>query len=209
MALRRSIFYSISIDGLIDTMFTGIIQRTGRVAARSGSMLRITARLSARAGDSVAVNGTCLTVTPPVRRGTLSFDVSAETWERTSLGLLRPGDLVNLEPALRAGDALGGHIVSGHVDADAKVLALESQPGGFARLRVELPKALKGLVAVKGSVAVDGISLTVTKVAPGWFEAALVPHTLKNTNLKGARAGRRVNLEADLIARYVRAALER
>ncbi len=188
-------------------MFTGIIQTLGTVAAKEGRRLRVSARLPARPGDSVAVNGTCLTVTAPIARNSLAFDVSDETWSRTSLGELKPGEKVNLEPALRAGDALGGHMVSGHVDARGKVLAIEALPEGFARLRVELPAALAGLVAVKGSVAVDGISLTVTKVGRGWFEAALVPHTLKNTNLSARRPGQRVNLEADLIARYVQAAL--
>lgn len=190
-------------------MFTGIIQRLGRVAARSGRLLRVDANLSARAGDSVAVNGTCLTVTAPVSRGRLSFEVSDETWKRTCLGVLKAGDSVNLEPALRAGQPLGGHLVSGHVDASAKLLLLRTQPGGFARLRVELPAGLKGLVAVKGSIAVDGVSLTVTRVGPRWFEAALVPHTLKNTNLARRRPGERLNLEADMIARYVRSAMGR
>jgi riboflavin synthase alpha subunit len=188
-------------------MFTGIIQTKGRVASKNGSKLRVSARLHAKPGDSVAVNGTCLTVTAPISRGALSFDVSDETWQRTSLGDLKPGESVNLEPALKAGDALGGHMVSGHVDARGKILAIESLPEGFARLRVELPPVLRGLVAVKGSVAVDGISLTVTKVGRNWFEAALVPHTLRHTNLCARRPGQRVNLEADLIARYVQAAL--
>ena len=190
-------------------MFTGIIQSTGRVLHRDGRRLEVRAPIKARAGDSVAVNGTCLTVTPPLKKGKLRFDVSQETWDRTSLKNLKPGDGVNLEPALRAGDLLGGHLVSGHVDAAAKLIALEQQKGGFARLRVELPKILKGLVAVKGSIAVDGISLTVTKVGPNYFEAALVPHTLKATNLEEAKPGRLVNLEADVIARYVQAALGR
>jgi riboflavin synthase alpha subunit len=190
-------------------LFTGIIQTKGRVAARNGRKLLVSARLSAKPGDSVAVNGTCLTVTAPIKRGSLSFDVSDETWDRTSLGELKAGESVNLEPALRAGDALGGHLVSGHVDARGKILDIETLPEGFARLRVELPPQLLGLIAVKGSVAVDGISLTVTKVGRGWFEAALVPHTMRHTNLSNRRPGQRVNLEADLIARYVQAALNR
>lgn len=193
--------------GFIEQMFTGIIQRTGQVAEKRGSVLRVRADLSARAGDSVAVNGTCLTVTAPVTRGKLSFDVSRETWDRTSLGALSAGDVVNLEPALRAGDALGGHLVSGHVDAPAKLLALSPLSGGFATLRVELPAYLKTFVAVKGSIAVDGISLTVTKVGRGFFEVAIVPHTLAHTNLSRRKPGQKVNLEVDMIARYVKAAL--
>lgn len=188
-------------------MFTGIIQAVGTVASRGRAGLSIKAPLSARPGDSVAVNGACLTVTSPPKGGRLHFDVSDETWRLTNLGDLSAGAPVNLEPALKAGDALGGHMVSGHVDARGRILELEPLEGGFARLRVELPAALKGLVALKGSVAIDGISLTVTRVGPKWFETVLVPHTLARTNLGRRKAGQIVNLEADLIARYVRAAL--
>lgn len=188
-------------------MFTGIIQEVGVVEARRGSRLAVRMSLRARAGESVAVNGACLTVVSPVRRGALSFDVSEETFRLTNLSTLRPGAPVNIEPALRAGDALGGHLVSGHVDAKGTVLARERLPAGFARLRVSLPKSLKGLVALKGSIAVDGISLTVTAAGRDYFETVLVPHTLENTNLGERRKGDAVNLEADVIARYVKAAL--
>lgn len=190
-------------------MFTGIIQAVGTVASKGRTALSIRADLRARPGDSVAVNGACLTVTKPPKGGLFDFDVSDETWRLTNLGELSPGTPVNLEPALKAGDALGGHLVSGHVDARGAILELEELKDGFARLRVELPAALKGLVALKGSVAVDGISLTVTRVSARWFETVLVPHTLANTNLGRRKAGDVVNLEADLIARYVRAALGR
>lgn len=190
-------------------MFTGIIQAVGKVASLRGPALELEAPLRGlRAGDSVAVNGVCLTVVPPLKPSKLRFEVSAETFRLTNLGALRAGDGVNLEPALKAGDALGGHLVSGHVDARGKVLDLASQPGGFARLRVELPQALRGLVAKKGSVCVDGISLTVAALGRGWFEVALVPHTLSHTNLSRRRKGDAVNLEADLLARYVRSCLE-
>ena len=189
-------------------MFTGIIQAVGTVLARSRSGLQVQAALRARPGDSVAVNGACLTITKPVH-GTLRFDVSDETWSLTNLGERARGARVNLEPALRAGDPLGGHLVSGHVDARARVLAFERLPNDFARLRVQLPPALKGLVALKGSVAVDGVSLTVTKVSPRWFESVLVPHTLSQSSLGRLAVGAAVNLEADLLARYVRAALRR
>jgi len=188
-------------------MFTGIIQDVGRVAAKSAQRLAVRSSLGRRApGESVSVNGACLTVIRS-RGKILEFDVSQETWRRTALGELRPGSPVNLEPALKAGDSLGGHFVTGHVDAAAKVLALDKLPGGFALLRVETPKALSGLIAEKGSVAVDGISLTVSKAAPKFFETAIIPHTLTNTNLAGLRAGRRVNLEADVLARYLAAFL--
>ncbi len=189
-------------------MFTGIIQTLGRVSSRSRNALSIAARLRARAGDSVAVNGACLTVVPPVKAGRLDFDVSDETWRLTNLGALSQGDSVNLEPALKAGDALSGHLVSGHVDARGEILEKEALPEGFARLRVSLPADLQGLVALKGSVCIDGVSLTVTRVSGKWFETVLVPHTLGQTNLGSRKEGDAVNLEADLIARYVRAALE-
>ena len=183
-------------------MFTGIIQAVGTVHARGRTGLAVKTPLRARPGDSVAINGACLTITRPPKSGTLSFDVSNETLRLTNLGSLAPGDPVNVEPALKAGDALGGHMVSGHVDARGAVLEHETLPEGFTRLRVQLPPALNGLVALKGSVAIDGVSLTVTKVAPKWFETVLVPHTLSHTNLSARKAGDVVNLEADLIARY-------
>lgn len=187
-------------------MFTGIVREVGRVRAASGSRLEIVSGLKPGLGDSVAVSGVCLTVAKRAQ-GALRFDVSTETLKRTTLGALRPGNGVNLEPALRLGEELGGHLVSGHVDATAGVLALEGERGGFATLRVALPAALKGLVALKGSVCVDGVSLTVSRLARGFFEAALVPHTLERTTLSGLAKGASVNLEADMLARYVRAAL--
>lgn len=189
-------------------MFTGIIQSLGRVRSVGRSTLEIDTALGGfRGGDSVAVNGACLTVVPPVKKGRLFFEVSAETFRLTNLGSLKPGDPVNLEPALKAGDALGGHLVSGHVDARAKVLEIERLANGFTRFRVELPPALKGLVALKGSICMDGTSLTVTGVSSSWVETVLVPHTLKQTNLGSRKKGDVLNLEADLLARYVKAAL--
>jgi len=189
-------------------MFTGIIQKVGKVEAMRGSSLRVSAALNPRPGDSVAINGVCLTVTADRRKNSLSFDVSQETLDRTNLGSLTPGAVVNIEPALRAGDPLGGHLVSGHVDATAKMLEKEALPDGFVRIRIELPSTFAGLVVLKGSIAVDGVSLTVTKVGRGFFETVIVPHTLAQTNLASRRPGERVNLEADMLARYVRAALE-
>ncbi|HVA67231.1 MAG TPA: riboflavin synthase [Elusimicrobiota bacterium] len=177
------------------------------MAAKSAKRLAVRAALGRRApGESVSVNGACLTVVRS-RGKILEFDVSPETWRRTALGELRLGGSVNLEPALKAGDSLGGHFVTGHVDAAAKILALDKLRGGFALLRVEIPEALSGLVAEKGSVAVDGISLTVSKAAAKFFEVALIPHTLASTNLAGLCVGRRVNLEADVLARYLAAFL--
>ncbi len=189
-------------------MFGGIISRMGLVRAKGSRSLRIESTLRARPGNSVAVNGACLTVTPSTTRDQLAFDVSAETWRCTNLGELKIGDRVNLEPALRLGAPLGGHLISGHVDASAKIKAFHSLAGGFACLRVELPGELKGLVAPKGSISIDGISLTVSAVGRGSFEVALIPHTIKLTNLSQRRPGQYVNLEADLIARYVRSSLQ-
>lgn len=191
-------------------MFTGIIRDTGTVALNRGKLLALRPgpRFGRRPGlgASVAVNGVCLTVAR-LRHGRLEFEMSPETLARTNLGTLRPGDRVNLEPSLRAGDELGGHWVSGHVDARSEVLEAAAQPGGFRRLRLRLPAELKGLVAFKGSVAIDGTSLTVTRVARGWFETVLVPHTMERTTLGGLGPRDPVNLEADMLARYVRAVL--
>ena len=187
-------------------MFTGIINHLGRIEHRTASGLVISAKIpKPRLGASIAVNGVCLTVVR-TKDGRHSFDVGPDTWKRTNLGGLEAGRSVNIEPALRHGDELGGHFVTGHVDAAADVISLEPWGEGFWRLRVELPKVLRGLVAVKGSIAIDGISLTVTAAEKDHFEVMLVPHTLQNTNL-GRRKGReRVNLEADPLARYAMAA---
>jgi riboflavin synthase len=188
-------------------MFTGIVREVGRVRDRKGSKLRIDCSLEPGLGDSVAVNGACLTV---VKRheGALWFDVSEETYAKTALGGLAAGDPVNLEPALKLGEELGGHLVSGHVDCTAAIVRLKRTEDGFATLRVELPKALRGLAAEKGSICVDGISLTVSDLGKKWFEAALVPHTMERTNLSGRKPGDVVNLEADMLARYVKAILK-
>lgn len=187
-------------------MFTGIINHLGTVKKRTKTTLEIAAKLpKPKLGASIAVNGVCLTVTE-TGGGVHSFDVGPETWNRTSLGELQAGRPVNIEPSLKLGDEIGGHFVSGHVDATGKIISLEPWGEGFYRLRVELPEILRGLVAEKGSIAIDGISLTVTKVSGSDFEAMLVPHTLQNTNLRKRAAGERVNLEADPLARYAMAA---
>ena len=191
-------------------MFTGIITHTARVAsvdARSIGLKAAGAAGRLKIGSSYAVNGACLTVVRK-RGGILGFDVSAETFSRTNLGDLAKGDVVNGEFPLKVGDSLGGHLVSGHIDACAPILEMERLRAGFVRLRVGLPGALRGLVAEKGSVAVDGVSLTVSAAGDDFFEAALIPETLSATNLGARRAGQRVNLEADLIGRYVLSILE-
>ena len=190
-------------------MFTGIIEKNGTVVSRRGRLLKVRAALGrVTRGSSVAVNGVCLTVVG--RPGpVLSFDVSPETDRLTDLRALGAGDAVNLERPLRLGDQVGGHLVSGHVDAAARILASERGADGFALLRVALPKALAPLVARKGSVAVDGVSLTVNKVGPGFFECQLIPETLSRTTLGVKKPGDRVNLEADLLARHLARLLER
>ncbi len=190
-------------------MFTGIVSAAGRVLRMRDNTLELRADLPVRLGDSVAVNGVCLTVARRAGKGAsrrLGFDASGETLRLTTLGSLGAGEAVNIEPALRAGDPLGGHIVTGHVDGRGKVLLREKLRDGCLRLRVSLPPALDALVALKGSIAVDGVSLTVTAVGPRWFETVLVPHTLKETTLGARRVGAPVNLEADPLARYCRAA---
>lgn len=189
-------------------MFTGIVEKRGVVVSRKGRELKVRAGLGrVPRGASVAVNGTCLTVVG--RPGAvLAFDVSPETDRLTNLRALRAGDPVNLERPLRLGAEIGGHMVSGHVDGTARLLEKEALTRGFARLRVALPKALAAFVALKGSVTVDGVSLTVSRVGRGWFECQLIPETLQRTTLGVRKPGDLLNLEADLIARHVARALE-
>ncbi len=189
-------------------MFTGIIEVLGTVQKRTATTLLVKAAIpKPKVGASIAINGTCLTVVT-TKNGVNRFDVGPDTWARTNLGALKTGDKVNVEPSLKVGTEIGGHFVTGHVDATAKVLAFAPWTEGFWRFRAELPKALRGLVAVKGSIAVDGISLTVTAVTKDYFEVMLVPHTLSHTTLGGRKPGDRVNLEADPLARYAMNAVQ-
>ena len=189
-------------------MFTGIVREVGSVAAvedgDGARRIRVQAPATAddaAIGDSVAVNGVCLTVTEAAS-GTLTFDAVAETLARSTLGRLEPGAAVNLEPALRAGEPLGGHIVQGHVDGVGRVRALAPEGDG-ARLEVEAPAGLLRYCVEKGSIAVDGVSLTVAGLAGDAFWVALVPHTLSATTLGALAPGDGVNLEVDVIAKYV------
>jgi riboflavin synthase len=189
-------------------MFTGIVRERGRVVSlgRRGGAARLAVAAPATApavsiGDSVAIDGCCLTVVAAAG-SELQFDLSLETLARTALGALAPGREVNVEPALRAGDPLGGHYVQGHVDAVGRVRALEPEDGG-ARLRIEVPPQLRRYCVEKGSIAVAGVSLTIARLADGQVELVLIPHTLAATTLAGLVPGDRVNLEADVIAKYV------
>ncbi len=190
-------------------MFTGIVRAIGRVREikdRGGDVELVvdTGGLDlagAHSGDSIAISGACLTVTRFVDGG-CAFDVSRETLDLTTLGSLRPGDLVNLEPALRAGEPLGGHYVTGHVDGLARVVD-ESPDARSWRVRFEVPPSLSRFVAPKGSVTIDGVSLTVNEVEGCIFGVNLIPHTREVTTLGRLRPGQAVNLEVDIIARYV------
>lgn len=190
-------------------MFTGLVADMGvveRTAPRQGG-----ARLTLRPrtlpvdelvlGESVACSGVCLTV---VERGggVVSFDAVPETLARTTVGGWRAGTAVNLERALALSDRLGGHLVQGHVDAVGRVISRAAEGQG-ARLRIALPSPIAPLVAEKGSIAVDGVSLTVAAVGRDWFEVALIPETLARTTLGAAQPGTPVNLEADVVARHV------
>jgi riboflavin synthase len=195
-------------------MFTGIVQDVGRIRAREprGGDLRLVIAcdrldLSAvRVGDSLCVQGCCLTVTQ-LTGGTFAADVSRETLTLTTLGELTVGTAVNLEPALRAGDALGGHLVSGHIDGVGRVSAL-SDDARSRRLTFEAPQALARYLAPKGSIAVDGVSLTINTVDGARFGVNIIPHTQTATTLGGLTAGARVNLEVDQIARYIQRLME-
>jgi riboflavin synthase len=189
-------------------MFTGIIQGVGRVRSveRSdeGARLRIAAELAAELsdGESVAVNGACLTATT-VGEGAFEADVMNQTLSLTTLGELESGSQVNLELPLQPTDRLGGHVVQGHVDGTAAVAELI--PDGFAkRLRVELPDELLPFVVDRGSVAIEGVSLTVAALEDPMLEVSLIPETLERTTLGALEPGDRVNVECDVLARYVR-----
>ena len=195
-------------------MFTGIVRELGRVVSvgesPTGIRLEIEARqtaASAAVGDSVAVNGCCLTVVS-LARGRIAFDAVPETLARTSIGELRSGAVVNLEPALRAGEPLGGHYVQGHVDGVGHVRQLEDGPQG-RRLSVEMPTELLRFVVERGSVTLEGVSLTVAALDEHGFTVALIPHTLAVTTLGGLASGATVNLEVDVLARYVERLLSR
>lgn len=188
-------------------MFTGLIADLGEVtgAERSGDgvRLRIATRLSGslREGDSVSVNGVCLTATA-VKKQAFTAEVMNLTLERSSLQDVQAGAEVNLELPLRASDHLGGHIVQGHVDGTGVLSEVEAD--GFARrVRIEAPAELLRYVVAKGSIAVDGASLTVAEVDDSSFTVSLIPETLQRTNLGTAQAGRTVNLEVDVVAKYV------
>ncbi len=189
-------------------MFTGLVQEVGTVtkAEKKGLDLRLSLEAphlsrKLKPGDSLAVNGCCLTaveVKPPL----VSFQAVPETLKRTVLGLLKEGDGVNLELPLTLSEPLGGHFVQGHVDGIAQILKLEPEGEG-ARMRVRIPEALAPYVVEKGSIALDGISLTVADIRGSEVEVALIPHTIQNTCLKSKKTEDYLHLEVDMLAKYV------
>lgn len=197
-------------------MFTGIVTAIGRITAikRNANGMRLAispdsghiALDSCRPGDSVSVAGVCLTMLEPNAEG-FDADVSAETLGLTTLGHRKEGDLVNLELAMKTGDRLGGHLVSGHVDAAVGLLA-SSPDGESLRLDFELPSALAKYVVRKGSACLDGVSLTVNAVSAERLSVCIIPHTLSASTLGSLRAGDRVNLEVDMVARYLERLIE-
>jgi riboflavin synthase len=183
-------------------MFTGIVRERGRVASFDGGRLVLETSVQAAVGDSIAVDGVCLTVVAGDDT-TLAFDVVPETLARSTLGALQAGALVNVELPLRLGDELGGHMVQGHVDGVGRVRSSEPEGDG-RRIWIDVPPEIAALCVEKGSVTVSGVSLTVASVEEGAFAVVLVPHTLAVTTLGGLSVGDRVNVEADMIGKYVR-----
>jgi len=189
-------------------MFTGIIEEVGQIVAIEDSGDFRTLRVRAgnildgiKPGASIAVNGVCLTART-INSGTFTADLSSETLERTSLNALRAGTLVNLERPMRADGRFGGHIVQGHVDGVGKIRSF-NRDGDNWNLQVEFPESAARYIVHKGSIAIDGISLTVASVKTAVLEVAIIPHTFENTNLRYVQAGDTVNLEFDVIAKYV------
>lgn len=197
-------------------MFTGIIEEVGRIARieQRGENRRATvaaerASKELKTGDSVAVSGVCLTALD-IKAGSFSADLAPETWDRTSLSRIHEGALVNLELPMKADGRFGGHIVQGHVDGVGKFLGLERiDDSDNWWLHVELPAEIEKYTVYKGSVCIEGISLTVAKLAAGRCSVAIIPHTVEMTNLHSLKPGDPVNLEADLVAKYVEKMMKR
>jgi riboflavin synthase len=186
-------------------MFTGIVEGLGVVMSREGSRIVVRSPIAASdaaIGDSVSIAGVCLTVVG-LDGDELSFDISQETFDRTSLGHLRSGDAVNVERPATLASRLGGHLVQGHVDGIARVSAVRPEADGGARLSVRLPGHLLRYVVEKGSITLDGVSLTVAALRGDMIDVALIPHTLEVTTFGAVQAGDPVNVEVDVVARYV------
>ena len=189
-------------------MFTGIIEELGQIAAlergADGAKIKISARVvtsETNEGDSISVNGVCLTALD-VKAESFTADVSQETLDKSTLGSLKTGTKVNLERAVTPSTRLGGHIVQGHVDSRGKFISA-TQSGDFWTVRISFPKEIGQYLVYKGSISVEGISLTIAELAKDYFEIAVIPKTWELTNLSSLKAGDEVNLEADVIAKYV------
>ena len=185
-------------------MFTGIVEEIGTINSLVNNVLTIQAEkvlADIKLGDSISVNGTCLTVVN-FTESKFSVDLAPETLRRTAFGNLNPGDTVNLERALAANDRFGGHMVQGHVDATGRVISIRDE-GDSSIFRISNPKRLKPYLVEKGFIAVDGISLTIVKVFTSSFSLSVIPYTRINTNLRDQQIGGKVNLEVDILAKYV------
>jgi riboflavin synthase len=189
-------------------MFCGIVEATSTVRALSRKKNLFTLAIAkpktfddVKIGDSIANDGVCLTVTS-LKDGCFSFDLMKETLEATTLKHLLPGKEVNLERAMKAEARVGGHFVTGHVDAVARIQKVVTL-SNYVEYRISIPQSIRKFIAAKGSVAIDGISLTVGKVTKGWFAVYFIPHTLQVTTIGQKRAGDEVNIEVDLMARYI------
>lgn len=184
-------------------MFTGIIEEIGTIQTMGGGMLRIGVKLvldGLHVGDSIAVNGVCLTVTD-FDAQSFTADVMPETFRRTSLGALAVGSAVNLERALTLTGRLGGHIVSGHIDGTGQILTVQEEKNARV-FRIAAPSAILYYIVEKGSVALDGVSLTVAAVTEKWFSVSLIPHTRQVTTLHAKKPGGRINIETDIVGKY-------
>lgn len=185
-------------------MFTGIIEETGKILAITSNKIIVECNSvleDSKFGDSIAVNGVCLTVTN-LTNTSFSADISSETLQVTSLGNLKSGCLVNLERAMKADGRFGGHIVSGHIDGIGKIKEIK-QNGSFWELKIELPPEQEKYTVKKGSIAIDGISLTIANIEQNVITLAIIPHTFENTNLKEHKKGDFVNIEVDITAKYI------
>jgi riboflavin synthase len=205
----KSFSYHIADERMVRAMFTGIVQKVGIVKSLQRRAQSAELKLEigefaedVKVGDSVMVDGVCLTVTE-LNELLVCFDVGTETLAKTTLGGLRKNDPVNIELAMRPDDRFGGHFVSGHIDGTGTISVIESRPGE-TRLFIRVPSELRELMIPKGSVAVDGVSLTIAELGPAFFEVSLIPHTLASTTLNAKHSGDRVNIECDMIGKWVR-----
>jgi riboflavin synthase len=187
-------------------VFSGLIEHVGRIESHARNRLTVSVALkSAMPGDSISINGVCLTVVRRVRKMKklfLTFDVSTETYDKTTVAILKTGDVVNVEPAITLNQALGGHLVQGHIDGVGRLEHVEKDDAQW-RLVFSAPRPILELCVSKGSIAIDGVSLTVAQLGKDSFSIAMIPYTWEHTSFQHIKAGQFVNLEADMIGKYV------